>query len=418
MFLSQSKPVARFRDKFFFNLNLKKEGLFTFIESGSYVTITGYTGSSSNLEIPSQLNSKNVRYIDANAFSSKTFIQQLTLPSTLYAIRASAFENCTGLVTINFPTSNLKTLYENCFKGCTSLLNLTFPNSLTKVDTSAFENCTSLTSVKFGSGLETIGISSFSGCVLLSSIGPATTTSVIQLKSIGAKAFFGAKLSALNFDSVNFPFFKSIGSQAFASNLFLETVILPTSIGVETTSTSEECFISSDAFLDSINIRSYIIQPPTAILAYVKYLSASPNLIFSYDIPSLPGTPLQVLYLFPPRAYGDSSFSNLYIIPGSITKLSDNAFRRARNITKIVLPTSLQNIGANCFLNSSLKKIFTGLTEPSDNIAIIPDTVSSVGKGAFKNCSFVEAQISSALTSIPQTCFAGCSTLVKVVFKP
>jgi hypothetical protein len=186
---------------------------------------------------------------------------------------------------------------------------------------------------------------------------------------------------------------------------------------VETTSTSQECFISSDAFLDCNLLRSYVIQPPTAILAYVKYLSAYPNLIFSYDIPSLSGTPLQVLYLFPPRAYGDTATSNLYTIPESITKLSDNAFRRARNITKIVLPTSLQNIGANCFLNSNIKKIYTGATEPSNNIAIIPDTVSSVGKGAFKNCSFVEAQISSALTSIPQTCFANCALLKKVIFK-
>ena len=417
MFLSQSKPVARFRDKFIFNINLKKEGLFTFIESSSYVTITGYTGSSSNLEIPSQLNSKNVRYIDANAFSSKAFIQQLTLPSTLHGIRASAFENCTGLVTINFPTSSLKILYENCFKGCTSLLNLTFPNSLTKVDKSAFENCTSLAYVKFGSALETIGISSFSGCALLSSIGPVTTTSVIQLISIGASAFFGAKLSSLNFDSVNFPFLKSIGANAFASNSLLETVVLPTSIGVESTSVSQECFISSDAFLDCNLLRSYVIQPPTAILSYVKYLSAYPNLIFSYDIPSLSGTPLQVLYLFPPRAYGDTATSNRYTIPEAITKLGDNAFRRARNITKIKLPTSLQNIGANCFFNSSIKKIYTGATEPSNNIAIIPDTVSSVGKGAFRSCSFVEAQISSALTSIPQTCFANCVTLFKVVFK-
>ena len=417
MFLSQSKPVARFRDKFFFNQNIQKEGLFTFIESTSYITITGYTGSSGNVEIPSQINSKNVRYIDANAFSSKTFIQQVTLPSTLYAIRASAFEGCTGLHTVNFPISNLKTLFENCFKGCTSLLNITFPNSLTKVDTSAFQDCTSLISVKFGSGLETIGTNAFSGCVLLSSIGPVTTTSVIQLKSIGKNAFFGAKLSTLNFDSLNFPFLKSIDAGAFASNSLLQTVVLPTSIGVEATSTSQECFISSDAFLDCFNLQSYIIQPPTSILAYVKYLSAYPNVIFSYDIPSLSGTPLQVLYLFPSRAYGDTATSTLYTIPGDITKLGDNAFRRARNITKIKLPTSLQNIGANCFLNSNIKKIYTGATEPSNNIAIIPDTVSSVGKGAFKNCLFVEAQISSALTSIPQTCFANCSTLIKVVFK-
>ena len=68
-------------------------------------------------------------------------IKNLTIPSNIKEIKASAFEGCSGL------TGELK-----------------IPDSVTLIGDSAFKDCSGLTSVTIGSGVTSIGEDAFDGC--------------------------------------------------------------------------------------------------------------------------------------------------------------------------------------------------------------------------------------------------------------
>jgi hypothetical protein len=98
----------------------------------------------------------------------------ITLPSNVTAIENQAFYGCTGLTTVNIPSTVLTTIVSGAFYGCTNLTSINIPMSVTAIGASAFFNCSKLTSIAFPSALITLGNSAFSGCSGLTSITTKT----------------------------------------------------------------------------------------------------------------------------------------------------------------------------------------------------------------------------------------------------
>ena len=85
--------------------------------------------------------------------------------------------------------------------------------------------------------------------------------------------------------------------------------------------------------------------------------------------------------------------------------ISNYAFSGCKNITSVVIPNSIVEIGQDAFLNCS------GLTS-----VILPSSVTTVGREAFKNCtSLAAASLSSSMEMIPVSLFNGCSNLTEIV---
>ena len=59
---------------------------------------------------------------------------------------------------------------QKAFNNCTNITSVTFPSSITKIDYYAFANCTSLKKVVFNEGLEEIGFYAFLNCHNLNNI--------------------------------------------------------------------------------------------------------------------------------------------------------------------------------------------------------------------------------------------------------
>ncbi len=116
---------------------------------GNAVRVTGYTGDSDSVNIPSTVKNDEVEYtveeIGASAFSDKTTINSITLNSGLLNINSSAFAKCTGLIEINFPAT-LTQISATAFNGCSALTKITF-NSDAKVLALAFNGCAALADV-------------------------------------------------------------------------------------------------------------------------------------------------------------------------------------------------------------------------------------------------------------------------------
>ncbi len=90
----------------------------------------------------------------------------------------------------------------------------------------------------------------------------------------------------------------------------------------------------------------------------------------------------------------------------TVTEIADNVYKEKTNLTKVVLPSTLQSIGANAFSGCS------SLGEVN-----FPSTLQSIGANAFYGCSSLgEVEFPSTLESIGANAFYGCSSLVEVEF--
>ena len=99
----------------------------------------------------------------------------------------------------------------------------------------------------------------------------------------------------------------------------------------------------------------------------------------------------------------DTEITNL-IIPNSVTSIGDGAFHRCSGLTSVTIPNSVTSIGSGAFYYCS------GLTSVT-----IPNSVTSIGESAFWGCSSLTSiTIPNSVTSIGDDAFNGCSSLTSV----
>lgn len=178
-------------------------------------TITSYSGSATNLTIPSKLNGMKITQIDFNAFSGNKKLTKVTIPDTVTTIGNSAFEDCTSLASVDIPSSvtgigmaafdNTKIL-NNQSKASAQYIGKWLISADTEslsvkvgtvgiADYACFFN-ENLTTLKLPSGLKYIGICSFGLCTNLSSANiPAT------VEKIGVVAFDGSEIAQYQLDN-------------------------------------------------------------------------------------------------------------------------------------------------------------------------------------------------------------------------
>ena len=78
-------------------------------------------------------------------------MKTVTLPSTVKEIADSAFWYCDNLTSINLEDTGIETIGVNTFSGCTSLANVILPDTVKTIGIAAFQSCTGLTDLYFTS---------------------------------------------------------------------------------------------------------------------------------------------------------------------------------------------------------------------------------------------------------------------------
>jgi len=132
------------------------------IQNGG-VVITSYVGKEYVVEIPEEIAGYPVRVIGSNAFSSRYDVETVILPEGLIEIEKTAFRFCTGLMSIQLP-STLKTIGEYAFFHCENLVEIVIPDGMTALGSRAFQCCYRLQHVTMSAKMKTIPTNTFFEC--------------------------------------------------------------------------------------------------------------------------------------------------------------------------------------------------------------------------------------------------------------
>ncbi|CDD18592.1 cell surface protein [Prevotella sp. CAG:732] len=125
-----------------------------------------------------------------------------------------AFENCSGLTSVTFPSS-VTSIGEYAFSGCSGLTSVTIPSSVTSIGSSAFSGCSGLTSVTIPSSVTSIGWSAFSGCSGLTSVTiPSSVTSIGDSAFEGCSGLTSVYVSWESPLSINASIFENVNTKS------------------------------------------------------------------------------------------------------------------------------------------------------------------------------------------------------------
>ena len=130
----------------------------------AYVSDANYGIKTAN--IPEKITYENKDYTVASigkyAFSDRSSLASVVIPSSVTRIEEGAFSDCSSLASVDIPNSVTSIEYY-AFYGCYRLASVVIPNSVTRINVKAFYNCRNLSSITIGTGVEYIDKTAFLG---------------------------------------------------------------------------------------------------------------------------------------------------------------------------------------------------------------------------------------------------------------
>jgi hypothetical protein len=250
------------------------------------------------------------------------------------------------------------------FRDNARITNISIPFTVTRVDDNAFYHCTKLVTVTFGDGITRIGSSAF---------------------------FLCANLRGVYFTG-NAP---TIGVNIFVGATYTVVFRLSTATGWRTTFGGRPVVL-----WESQLPFNFVINNGTVTIT--KYRGSRRNVVIPETINSLPVTRI-----------GNGAFANTPIssvaIPNTITSIGEEtfgagAFSNCVNLTSVVIPDSVTNLGIQAFA------FCTALTNVT-----VGRAVSAIGDEAFADCSqLIKVTLGDNVTGIGDNVFARCINLASI----
>ena len=378
-----------------------------------------------NIELPESLIE-----IGASAFSYCSSINNIIIPSKIETINNYTFALCTSLTNIELQ-DGLQRIGGYSFQNCTSLEEIYIPGSVNSIDSTSFRSCTSLNNIEMASGNQHYKYDEASGMLIttdgtnivfisaailrstntlnipqgvtsfttsISGYGNITTIIIpTSLERIGTAEIFPSTISNVEVAEGNNYFtveneclynknktnlimcftkdstvkladtLTTVNDYSFRQAPNIEQVNFPDAV----TTIGKQVFTPGLTSLENINIGPNVtyIQPlfkfnnyygVVTIDANNQNYSIEDNELYNKDKTEL----IAVLY----------DISGQYIVKEGVTKIGDYALHYRENMTSIVLPEGLKEIGSS-FQNSGLTTIY------------IPNSVDTIASDSFLNAA-------------------------------
>ncbi len=330
------------------------------VNSDNTVTIKKYTGSDTEITIPSVINGKKVTAIGYETFKDCWRIKSITIPNSVTYIGEGAFSYCTSLASITIPDS-VTSIRRAVFRGCSGLKSITIPNSVSEIEDYVFYDCSGLTSITIPTGVISISDYAFVYCTGLTSIKIPNSVTYI-----GTNAFFGCT----SLTSITIPnSVTEIGDVAFGKCTGLTNITIPNSV----TEIGDSAFYGCTG-LTSITIPSGVTKIENRAFENCTNLATisvnSGNSTYSSQNGVLFNKNKTEILAFPCAKTGT------YVIPSGVTSIGFCAFEYCTGLTSVTIPTSVTSIGYGAFEHC------TGLTSIT-----IPASVTEIGYHTFNGCN-------------------------------
>lgn len=377
---------------------------FSFSEDGQTVSITGFDGSRSVVEIPETYGGAKVTSIAAGAFRGQTMITDVVIPEGVTYIGREAFAGCSALVRVKIPTS-VTQVGANLFEGTpydsTLTGELVYINSIlyrcqsdavtvsirqgtTVIAEEAFINRVNLAAIVVPDGVSYIGSNAFKNCSALSQIEIPKS-----VRDIVANAFDGTK------------WYEDRKHEMIYINDLLYRV--PAEIIVQSEQPTGSLRDKDAAELAKSGVATQII-PYTDVIVQGETTTICTLAFANTPVQKvqLPSTLTTIRY----GAFQNCTALKQITLPKSMTFIEGGAFQNCSVLSSILVPQNVTYLGASAFSGC------TSLTS-----ATLPEAITRISSGLFENCSsLTTVQASSALTSIGSRAFAETSALSSFTF--
>jgi hypothetical protein len=391
------------------------------------------TGFSGNKDLISFKITDAINYIGDGAFYGCSNLTSFEISSSedtpIQRIGGSAFQDCTSLTSFIVSTS-VYTIAPAAFQLCTGLKSIVFNNVINDIGQYAFYACINLKSAHISGTANKIGELCFAACYALTSLvlpdkvtdlGRACLYDCRELQTFnlpeGVTNLGGACFSRCRkLKNINMPNVKFIGPSCFEFTA-LTKIIIPEGV----TSLPLRCFfvvaglteiILADS-IESIGGGCFYECNELVLNSLPKYIKRTEGGAFSrrFNVSTFPDS-LTYAGGFQDTAVSLSDLSKL-----NFKTLLPFFFANCHNITSMILPDSVTEIGASAFQSASnLKSVNfpSNLIKLNDNslvgtsitAAIIPDGTTSIGEACFFNTPLINLHLPYTCTTLYRATFA------------
>lgn len=384
-------------------------------------------------------------------------LEEVNFPARLKSIGKAAFQNCYALKTVTFADGcKLETIGDSAFSmtnASRSLVSLDLPDSVVSIGASVFYNNAALTSVGLSetSKLMSIGSQAFKNSGITSIYIPynekLTDGKVTASTTIGTDAFMGC----MSLTSVSLP-----NTAALTSNVFLgcynlnEIVLREVTVNVEvgdepkTETRLANTYTALDGTVYAVTYSKDANGNPVKVVEKdedgnpVKETDAHGNPVVEKDADGQPltnqdGSPKYVykykyqyatktLISYPVTA---SPTGGVYTVESDVTAINAYAFAYNPNITKVIIPNTVNAIGNYAFtMCSGLREVEfkadTADTKDASGKVTEKGTESnslSIGTNAFEgDIALTKVSFPKRFATMGTYMFRYCASLTNVVF--
>ncbi len=435
------------------------------INENSEAVILKYTGKSSQITVPDEIDGHTVVEISDGAFFkySTVDIRKIVIPSSVKKIGAyafyynryleeaeftgavefgyAAFKDCWQLETIKTSDSikivepyafyncgfkeislkNVEEISKKAFMKCVWLRTVTLPDYLTDIGEYAFSE-TDIATIKIPEGIKVIRERTFSDCRSLYSIVLPTTIEEIEpyafvncnnptientkyITKLNSYSFYGSNISSFDFN----PEIKAIPDYCFYGAEFNELVVPSTVEKVGKYAYASACTPTTS------DINHIVISEGVKSIGEYSFEG---NGQFTLTLPS-------TLEEIPSRAFYGATISNL-VIPEGVKYIRKSAFALAK-IDTLTIPESLEIFELCSFYNASVNTVYFNAincsTSGSGSLWLgipdvihlfIGDKVERIPSCLFSESLFKEIVIPEGVKEIGHSAFEGNYKLTSV----